>query len=317
LKTTKRKKSCGIDEIPMNVVVDAAAVIGDDYLSFFNLCLVRMPKIWKIALIKPLHKNGNKMDQTNYRPISNLCSMEKVFEKLLLKELNGITDGSHQHGFKAHHSTTTAMLALQEIIATKLDDKMNVVVYSLDLSAAFDMLRVDTFVEILKDDIPEWLLSVIIDFLTERRCTVGVEGSRSSLRDVPLGCVQGSVLGPRLFNLYTSKIPNCFPHEVEVISYADDTYVVVCDKDEKALTKKLEDCIQAHTKALLSLGMIVNSKKTEAVRFGKNSPSISFKCNGETIATGKEMKVLGVIFDQGLNWMSQVDKAVCKVTRLT
>jgi len=74
----------------------------------------------------------------------------------------------------------------------------------------------------------------------------------------PLGCVQGSVLGPRLFNLYTSKIPDCFAHEIEIISYADDSYVVVYDKDEKNLIRKLEDFIEAHTKALLVLGMIVN-----------------------------------------------------------
>jgi len=81
------------------------------------------------------------------------------------------------------------------------------------------------------------------------------------MRDVPLGCDQGSVLRPKLFNLYTSKISDCFPREMEIISYADDSYVVVYDKDEKTFTKKLEDCIEAHIRALPSLGMIVNAKK--------------------------------------------------------
>jgi len=139
----------------------------------------------------------------------------------------------------------------------------------------------------------------------------------SAIRDVPLGCVQGSVLGPRLFNLYTSKIPECFPHEIEIISYADDSYVVVYDKEENTLVRKLEECISAHTSSLLSLGMIVNTKKTEAVRFGKNLPAISFNSLGEVIRTKTEMKVLGVIFDQQMDWNSHVNKAVNKVNRLT
>jgi len=317
LKTTKRKKSSGIDGLPMNIVADAAAVLMDDYLKLFNLCLNRIPKLWKIALVRPLHKSGSKTDPANFRPISNLCSLEKIFERLLLKELSVLSDGSHQHGFKAHHSTTTAMLSLQEVIASRLDEKMNVVVYSLDLSAAFDMLRVDIFYELLKDEIPCWLMSTIVDFLSERKCIVNVEEASSAIRDVPLGCVQGSVLGPRLFNLYTSKIPECFPHEIEIISYADDSYVVVYDKEEKTLVKKLEECISAHTRALLSLGMIVNTKKTEAVRFGKNLPAISFDSLGEVIETKTEMKVLGVIFDQQMDWTSHVNKAVKKVNRLT
>jgi len=317
IRKIKKKKSCGVDEIPMVVVVDAFPVLGDYYLKLFNLSLKKIPQIWKTALVKPLHKSGNKLDPANYRPISNLCSLEKIFEKLILNELVNFSDGLHQHGFKSNHSTTTAMLTLQEVIANKLDEKKNVVVYSLDLSAAFDMLRVDIFESMFRDTLPKWLLSVIVDFLTYRKCTVSVEGCKSTLRNVPLGCVQGSVLGPRLFNLYTSKIPDCFPHEIEIISYADDTYVVVYDDSEDNLIKKVETSINAHFKALLNLGMIVNAKKTEAVRFGRNQIPLTFQINGEPVTTTEQMKVLGVTFDKNLDWKSHVSKTISKVSRLT
>jgi len=134
---------------------------------------------------------------------------------------------------------------------------------------------------------------------------------------VPIGCVQGSVLGPRLFNLYTSKIPECFPHEVKIVTYADDTYVIVWEENEEDLKKKVEDCINSHCRALIDLGMIVNAKKTEAVLFGKTSKRIEFKCGADTITAGPGMKVLGVYFDEHLTWKEHVEKTLSKMSRLT
>jgi len=115
------------------------------------------------------------------------------------------------------------MLVIQTKISELLDQNKKVIVYSLDLSTAFDMLRVDKFYEMFKNKIPDWMMNVVIDFLTERKCVIEVDGCLSKERNVPIGCVQGSVLGPSLFNLYTSNIPDCFSEKVSVVSYADDT----------------------------------------------------------------------------------------------
>ncbi len=81
-------------------------------------------------------------------------------------------------------------------------------IYSVDLSAAFDMLRKDTLQEIISDLFGDsGLHPIIYDFLSDRRCVVDVHGEVSREFDVSLGCVQGSVLGPKLFNLYTRLMP--------------------------------------------------------------------------------------------------------------
>jgi len=276
-----------------------------------------IPDIWKKALVKPLHKSGSKTDEANYRPISNLCSLGKLFEKVILEELLKIDDGNHQHGFKNGCSTTTAMITIQSKISELLEAKKNVLVYSLDLSAAFDMLRVDIFLDMFKGTMDPWLAWTIRDFLTERKCVVEVGGAVSEEKAVPIGCVQGSVLGPRLFNLYTSKIPLHLPHEVTITSYADDTYVIVNGDSDEDVKKKADECITAHTNALLSLGMIVNGNKTEAIYFNKERKILTLECNGEKITTGKEMKILGVIFDDKLSWSAHITKTIAKMNRLT
>ena len=85
----------------------------------------------------------------NYRPIANLCSASKIFEKLILRRINEIQDENQeditrngQHGFKRNRSTLTLSLELQSIIARALDNDDFVLVASLDLSSAFDVVNV-------------------------------------------------------------------------------------------------------------------------------------------------------------------------------
>ncbi len=111
--------------------------------------------------------------------------------------------------FQGKHSTTTAILEIQQAIASSLDSGYDCMIYSVDLSAAFDMLRRKTLVnDLLSANLyDEGILRILNDFLDDRKCIVEVNGSKSEPFDVDLGCVQGSVLGPKLFNLYTRMIP--------------------------------------------------------------------------------------------------------------
>jgi hypothetical protein len=108
-----------------------------------------------------LHKKRNKQDVSNYRPISNLCSVSKVFEKLEQKRLVKISDiditGEQQHGFKKNRSTTTAGLTIQSIISRRMDEDNFVVMSSLDLSAAFDLVNLDLLLKRLK----KWVSQMI------------------------------------------------------------------------------------------------------------------------------------------------------------
>jgi len=155
------------------IVKDTAKYLEPLYIKLMQLSTKKMPLIWKTARVIPLHKKGIKTDLNNYRPISNLCSMDKLFEKVVLQEMNrryGDLDGHHQHGFKNNHSTSTAILQIQRDIAKSLDDKKLTMLYSCDLSAAFDLLRKRTFFNTLKDVLDKDIMNIIMDFLSDRGC---------------------------------------------------------------------------------------------------------------------------------------------------
>ena len=113
-----------------------------------------MPGQWLISKIIPVHKKGDKKCVENYRPVANLCSVSKIFEKLILKriyELEAISGisigGKQQHGFIKNKSTVTAGLLLQSLISRALDDDDFVALASIDLSAAFDIVDVDLLIK--------------------------------------------------------------------------------------------------------------------------------------------------------------------------
>jgi len=92
---------------------------------------------------------------------------------------------------------------------------------------AFDLLRPELLVERLRElGVTNTLIRVIYSFLTDRSYCVDIEGSISTLKNLPIRCVQGSVLGPILFSIYLGDLKNIIP-EAFVLSYADDSYVAI------------------------------------------------------------------------------------------
>ncbi len=91
------------------------------------------------------------------------------------------------------------------------------------------MLRRKTLVnDLLKENMyDEGILGILNDFLSDRKCIVEVNESKSALFNVDLGCVQELVLGPKLFNPYTGKIPSKLTENAIITTYSDDSYVVV------------------------------------------------------------------------------------------
>ena len=331
-KTMVGKRSHGTDGIPQCLLKDAFKHFSKELLEIFNnFSNQGLPDTLKTARVLPLHKKESKTDKTNYRPISNLSSFSKLYEKCILilleRETNGM-EGLNQHGFRRHHSTETALLTLQNEISKRLDKNANCLVYSIDLSAAFDMLNPEMFHKIFERKITPGLLNVLTDFLQNRTFQVDIEGKNDGVRQINRGCVQGSVLGPRIFSLYCGeleeKIKAVQPSkDIEIISYADDTYVMVTDTLEN-LQCVAQETMSGHVNYLKEIDMVVNENKTEATFFSrkprKNKAERSIfrtiEVNNTKIKLQENMKALGVTFEKHLKWDQQFKEVLAKGKRM-
>ncbi len=317
IKSLKSKMCSGHDNVPLKLIKYGVPSIKSYVLKLMQLAMNNIPSAWKTAVITPLHKSGAKQNVENYRPISNLVSMSKIFEKIVLAKLD-VThpniEGQAQHGFRRYRGTLTAQLELQHWLSSALDDSLLVSVYSIDMSAAFDLLRPNIFHE--SSNLNEPLLNVTMDFLSGRNFQVKVGDHLSSKRDLHVGCVQGSVLGPKLFNIYCKNVAKSLPPEAKIVIYADDSYVVNVDTDFSSLQNKTKDCITKHTEALRKIGMIVNSNKTELLFLTRNKllsgKVLNLDFEGSTIHSQSQIKALGTIFSSDLSWHKHIDYAIKK-----
>ena len=316
----KRSKAQGFDEIPGCVIKDLGDLLILPFCWLFNSISVHrdIPKAWKISKFIPVLKKGNPKLVSNYRPVSNISSVCKVFEPCVLNRLLSEIGpdrlfGSHQHGFYPSRSTMTACLSVQDFISQCLDNNKTVLLYSADLSAAFDMLRSESLVDVLiKLNINPNLVQLIYNFLQKRTSFVQINGSFSSMKHVPLGCVHGSVIGPSLFSLYTRELNNILPEQFFRIAYADDTYVaIVCDEtnvDEKL--SELSKAASRHFAWLDSIGMCCNRSKTEFTIFDRRGRFMDRKLNIglDRIRPSSSVKILGLIFQNDLKWNKQLER---------
>ena len=116
------KKCEGFDRIPVCVLKDSKNLLLDPLSCLFDKIYTTglIPEQWKVSKIIPIFKKGNKHEIENYRPIANLCSASKIFEKLILKQIHYLEStnkldltGKQQHGFKKTKSTATTGALLQ------------------------------------------------------------------------------------------------------------------------------------------------------------------------------------------------------------
>jgi hypothetical protein len=145
---------------------------------------------WLIAKTIPIFKNkGEKKNIESYRPIANLCSVSKVFEKFILKRLLDIQEknncdltGINQHGFKQNRSTSRLSIEIQNMIARALDEDKMVLLASLDLSEAFDIVNVGLLLKRLRIlGLPRDIFDLIEVWLRNRMYYVSVDGVNSSI----------------------------------------------------------------------------------------------------------------------------------------
>lgn len=318
LESFKPKKSSGPDEIPLIVLKLCYEALQDHIMHLFTLISTqgKIPDTWKLARLKPIFKKGDHSKIENYRPISNLNSISKLFERCLLNRISVLdTDGPNQHGFKPAHSTITASIELQSFLACQLDKGKQCLMYSTDLSAAFDLIRPGIFVSKARKVIPdEGIIGLMYDFITDRKAYVEIGQHNSSVFRFQAGCPQGSTLGPKIFNTYCNDLHRCITDGF-LTSYADDSYVVTCAENHAELLEKTTQVMKNHLYWLKDNGMVCNVEKTELMILNSDTPT-TLVVEGRQIISQKEMKVLGITFDSNLNWSSQVSKVISKTNRM-
>ena len=211
----KNSKSCGVDNINTYII----KLMVDDILPavthIVNLSIQQaaFPSLYKLAKIIPLLKKDDPLVPKNYRPVAILCILSKVIERVIFMQLveymntNDFFQPNH-HGFRGHHSTSTAMIQMYDTWVQAVDKGELSGVCMLDMSAAFDVVDHGILLDKLKlYGFDEKSVKWMTNYLSGRTQAVCIDGSLSPFLSVDVGVPLGSILGPLCYVMFTNDLP--------------------------------------------------------------------------------------------------------------
>ena len=328
--TSSKSTTCLLDPVPTRLLKEILTPVGACLLNMINMSLVTgyVPQSFKVAVIKPLLKKPT-LDSgilANYRPISNLPFLSKILEKAVAKQLcdflhNNNLYENFQSGFRAHHSTETALVKVANDILIASNDGLLSVLILLDLSAAFDTIDHHILLQRLEHlvGIRGAALRWFESYLSDRSQFVNTNDTCSLREKVRYGVPQGSVLGPILFTLYMLPLGKIIrKHSIHFHCYADDTQLYLSMKpDEVDQLSKFKACLKDIKSWMTSNYLLLNSDKTEIIVLGPKHLRDqlidgNFTLDGITITSRATVKNLGVTFDQDMSFQSHI-KQITKI----
>ena len=315
-------KATGPDGIGNMLLKEAAVPIAEPLSQLFNysLSIGTFPDVWKTAHVIAIHKKGDSQYCNNYRPISLLCCISKVFEKIIfnhiytyLKENNLIN--IRQSGFTEGDCTINQLIAICNLIAKNLDSSDEVLAVFLDLTKAFDKVwHTGLKYKIERCGITGNLLKWLSSYLSQRTQRVVINGKHSELQEIQAGVPQGSVLGPLLFLIYINDI--CENLSCETFLFADDT----------SIFKPVNHNITQAAKAVNSdLQLITNWSRKWLVTLnpqkmlfsGKLPPSVVplLRICNNIVSQVHEHKHLVLTFTPNISWTKHISNIIVKGNR--
>ena len=332
LHSLQSKTSFGHDNISTKFLKVIAPALLSSLTLIINQSLMTgiFPSALKIAKVVPLHKKDSTVSMDNYRPVSLLTSISKVFEKVVHIQVSDYFVKNElffksQYGFRAEHSTELAGIELVDRIHTEMDNKKNPFTIYMDLSKAFDTLDHSILLRKLQHyGINDLELSWFRSYLTDRTQYVEINQAKSSMASIETGVPQGSILGPLLFLIYMNDIPSTSDF-FKFILYADDTSLFnsinislklnVIKPNLDIINREIDKIYDWLAVNMLSL----NVKKTKYMIFhhrnAKLPSNISLKINSIEIERVDNFNFLGLTINEHMSWKPHIDKIANKISK--
>ena len=320
----KNKKS-SINSVPAKLLKYLAPSISHFIANIFNHSFHsgQYPDCLKIARVVPIYKGGAKDDPKNYRPVSILTNINKVFEKLIHKRINSFLEQNNiisyaQYGFCRGKSTSHATYEVLSKIQPAFTEKMFSICIFADFSKAFDTVDHATLLQKLEDyGIRGPVLAYLKSYLTNRKQYINANNSSSEHMNISYGVPQGSVLGPLFFNIYANEI-SYLQLNMDVVQYADDTVLMCSGSDLTELVDKANNALQVFYDWCCFNKLALNINKTQYIIFSPApcpfDPVLTI--NGTPLEKVKEYKYLGVIIDENLKFDKHITKIKSKLSQL-
>ena len=325
ISSLKNTKAVGVDDVPTELLKRFKSVLAPYITHIVNRAIYTStyPSMWKTGIVSPVPKKGDLKQPGNWRPVTLLCTMSKVCETILNKQIKNhmVRHGllsPHQHAYQNNKSCVTAWSDMDVFINRALDKNKIVCGLLLDMSAAFNLVSKHIIVPKLKLlGLGDYAARLVNSYLTGRRNVTKIKSEMSSWVEVTTGIGEGSVLGPLIFILTIICLKSVLERikvrlqaelgvqvstglnweEGDIVKllhtiFADDvTPLCACDTEEQAKVV-LDIFLDEYSQYFSSHGLKINVTKCEHILFTRQSRPRNVKMDNRQEAT--HVKLLGV-----------------------
>ena len=324
VKSLKRNKSCGDDNIFNEYITNSIDIMLPVYVALFNTIFDSgiVPSTWLIGNIVPIYKNkGDTVDPNNYRPITLISCIGKLFTSVINDRLTKYSDKAetllqNQAGFRRKHSTIDHVFSLYSLIELFKNRSKKLYCAFIDFEKAFDSVwRLALWNKILKYSVNGKCFNVIVNMYDGIKARIKANNMFSDCFPCKRGVRQGENLSPFLFSLFLNDIEQFLSShgvsglesisrkyenefdmylKIFILLYADDTVLLSESKDD------LQHQLNIFHAYCSKWHMKVNEEKTKIMIFGrgKQPAGLKFVYNGTELEIVNHFKYLGVLFSK-------------------
>jgi len=316
IQNLKNKTSYGVDGLSSKVLRQLTEPLIPIITHLINLSLETgtFPLPLKIAKVVPIFKKNDPTVFDNYRPISLLPAMSKVFERCMADQIIDYFETNKlfyasQYGFRSGRSTELATLELIDRISTDLSHNTFPCCIFMDLSKAFDTINHQILIEKLNSyGFDDNALTLLESYLTNRKQCVIFDNILSDITELSTGIPQGSILGPILFIIYINDIVNCCD-KLTPVTYADDTTLYFTFTNPREIEQQINHELKKVLEWLQINKLSLNTSKTKMMVFRKKRtiPVPNLTIDNNAIEAVTEFNFLGIVLDEQLNFKAHIN----------
>ena len=223
--------STGYDHIPPAFIKPVSEFLVSPITFIINnlIKINQVPDIWKLARISPIPKIQLPVELKDYRPVSILPILSKIYERVALEQITNFIEkkliyNHYQSSYRKNHSTATLLAKLRDDIKEAIKASEITLAVFTDYSKAFDTIDFSVLIKKMYTvNFPKHFLYWIFSYLTDRHF-VQIDSNISNNLYTDFGVPQGSILGRVLFRLSVADMKSVL-HGSKCIQYADDSTI--------------------------------------------------------------------------------------------